>query len=889
MGMMGLWRQVRMGLRTLLHRDESDREIADEVRHYLEEAEAELIAAGASPDEARRTVRLKYGDALTAREDVRSYGWESLVESFVADMRYALRRLRGSPVFTVTALTTLALGIGATTAVFSAVSPILLEPPPFPGANRLVTLDDWNAGGTAMDATLGTFGELKARTHSFTTMAAVDRWQPSLTGSGDPERLDGERVTGDYFRVFEAQPLVGRGFTAEDDRPGAPDVVILSDALAERRFGGARKVLGRSIDLDGDPYLVVGVMAPAFDNVLAPSARIWSPLRERATGDFNTRAWGHHYRVVARLAPGATIDEARQEILKIGHTPLAAFPRPSWADLGQGLLVRSLQSSVAGGVRTALLAIVGAVLLLLAIASVNVANLLIARAAQRRREIAMRVALGAGGGRLIRQLLTESVALALMGGTLGLGVAQVGMRALVAVSPPELPRVSAIHLDVRVFLFALALTTAVGLIVGLVPAMGAARTEVTGGLQRGSRGTTAGGGRARNVLVVAEVALALVLLVGSGLLLKSVRRLTSVPPGFDASHLITMQVVEAGHAFDSETARLQFWQQSLEAVRRVRGVESAAFTSQLPLSGEIDGYGYEWQGTPSKKAGEDGSALRFTVSPSYFATMHIPLVRGRLLDEKTDRPGAPKAVVINETLARRLFRDQDPVGRLVRFGPEVGSGAWDVVVGVVGDVKSYTLAVEAPGEFYVANGQWAWADNVETLVVRTSSTATALVPSLKRVVWSVSRDVPILRVETMNEYIEASAGQRRFALMAIEVFALAALLLAAVGLYGVISESVTERMREMGVRAALGASRGSIVDMVVRRGMLLTGIGAVIGVAGAAAASEALASMLFGVSHLDPLTYAGVVAVLGAVSLLACWMPAVRAARVDPVRTLRMD
>jgi putative ABC transport system permease protein len=882
-------RALARGLRALFRPRQADADVAEELRHYLAAAAEEHARRGLGRVDAERAARLEVGSLTAAREEVRASGWEHALETLLLDVRYALRRLRKSPGFTVTAVATLALGIGAGTAVFSAVSPILLEPLPFPGAARLVTLDDWNAGHKAMDATLGTFDELAARTHAFTAMAAADRWQPSLTGTATPERLSGERVTADYFKVFEAVPLVGRGFTAADDSAGAPNVVILSAGLADRRFGGPRAIVGRTIDLDGDPYLVIGVLSPAFDNVLAPAAQLWSPLRERATADFNTREWGHHYRVVARLTPGATVESASREILAIGHAPLAAFPRAAWADLGNGLLVRSLQDSVTSSVRPALLVIAGAVLLLLAIACVNVTNLLLARGAQRRAEFAVRTALGAGRRRLVRQLLTESVALAFMGGALGLVVAQLGVAVLVAASPPGLPRAGAIRVDTRVFLFAVALTTVIGLVVGIVPAAGAVRLEVNAGLQQGSRRATAGRAGTRNVLVVAEVALALVLLVSAGLLFRSVQRLVSVAPGFDPSRVVTMQVVEAGRAFDSDTARLQFYAQALEAVRRVPGVADAAFTSQLPLSGDVDGYGFQWRGMPDLAPGGNGSALRYAVSPDYFKTMRIPLLRGRLLGSG-DRPGAPEGILVNQSFARRLFGNGDPIGQQMRFGPETeGRQKWDVVVGVVGDVKHYSLAVGAPNAFYVANGQWDWVDNAETLVVRARTDATALVPALKRAVWSVSHDVPILRVETMDGYIAASAGQRRFALMAIEVFAIAALLLAAVGLYGVISASVSERMREIGIRSALGAAPGAVVRSVVARALTLTVSGAAIGLAGAYAASRLLATMLFDTSRADPVTYAGVVGLLTAVAVVAAWAPARRAAGVDPTIALRAD
>jgi putative ABC transport system permease protein len=734
-----------------------------------------------------------------------------------------------------------------------------------------------------MPATLGTYDEVRTRAHAFEALAAADGWRPSLSGSGMPERLEGRRVTADYFRVFGAVPLTGRDFTAADDQPGAPPVVILSHALAERRFGGARAAVGRTIRLNDDPYVVTGVMPPGFSNVLAPAVEIWSPLRERSTGDLDTREWGHHYQLVGRLSPSSSIAAATRELLAIGQAPVPDFPRPSWADLSQGLLVRPLHETITRSARPALLAIVAGVALLLAIASVNVANLLLARGAQRRPEFAMRIALGAGRGRLLRQLVTESVVLAALGGALGLGLAPLGIRALVAASPLELPRADAIRLDPPVFLFAAALTSLVGLLVGLAPALGALRAG------SGARHTTARRGGLRSALVVAEVALALTLLVSAGLLFQSVRRLTAVEPGFDPSGVLTMQVVQAGRAFDTDAARLQFYDLALEAVRAVPGVEAAAFTSQLPLSGEVDGYGLQVEALADADPGDQGSALRYAVSPEYFATMGIPLVAGRLLGAD-DRPGAPPAVVINRSFARRVFGDGDPLGQRVRFGPQIGNGTWARVVGVVGDVRHYSLAVGAPDAFYVANGQWEWADNIETLVVRAApGRAAALIPSLQRAVWSVNPNVPIVRVQPMAGFVAASAGNRRFTLLAMQTLALTALLLAAVGLYGVVSGNVTERVREIGIRTALGASPGDVVGEVVRHAQALTLTGAAIGLVGAYAGSRLIGSMLFGVSPMDPATYGAGVVLLAVVALLAAWAPARRAAAVDPTIALRAE
>lgn len=885
---MSLIRQIVRGLSALVDGRDADQAVDDEVRHYLDEATAAHMARGLTREAARRAATLEIGNATFVREQVRTSGWEHVIETAASDVRYAVRQLRNAPAFTAAAVATLAIGIGASTAVFSAVSPILLEPLPFPRADRIVAIDDRNTDGTPMPATLGTYEELRARTRSFDVLAAADRWQPSLVGSGDPERLEGQSVTASYFSVFGAEPIAGRSFTTAEDRPGAPRVAILSYGFLQRRFGGDRSVVGRTITLDGNPYVVVGVMPASFANVISPRVDVWRPLAERSTGDLSSREWGHHYEIVGRLSPAASVDAATREILAIGGAPDASFLRPPWADLQNGLVVRRLQDAVTGNVRPAMYVITGAVLLLLAIAAVNVTNLLIARGRQRRPELALRAALGATRGRLARQLLTESVVLALLGGVLGLAIAQLGVRGLVAASPPGLPRVDAIRLDARVFVCALALTTIVGLLVGLLPALGVLRSEKTG-LQRGSRRVTNSGGTARSVLVVAEVALALVLLVSAGLLFRSVQRLVAVEPGFDAANVLTMQVIEPGRMFGSDAYRLQVFEQVLAAVQRVPGVASAALTSQVPLSGDVDGYGMEWQSRPTMTAGMDGSALRYAVTPGYFETMRIPLRAGRLLDAR-DRPGAPVAIVINESLARRMFGDRNPIGERVRFGPQIGSdGAWGSVVGVVGDVRHYTLAADAPDAFYVAIGQWVWMDNVLSLVVRTTGNADAFAPIIKRAVWSVNANLPIQRVATMRSFVTTSAGQRRFTLTIIEVFAIAALLLAAVGLYGVIAGGVAERIREIGIRTSLGATPVDVVRAVVGRSLLLTGGGVAIGLPGAYVSSRLLESMLFGVSRFDPFTNGLVVMLLAGVTLLASWAPSRRAVGVDPMITLRAE
>jgi putative ABC transport system permease protein len=888
------WRQLTRGFRVLTNRKASDQDVSDEVEHYLEQATDSYLASGLTREEARRAAQLELGNTTVVREQLRSSGWESFLANLFADLRFASRRLRRSPGFAATAAFTLALGIGGTTAIFSAVDPILFEPLPYPHAERVVMMSDFGVDGAPSDCTFGTYRELAVRSRSFDALAGSDIWQPALSDDAETERLDGQRVSFGYFRVLGVAPRVGRDFGESDNQFHGPKVAILSDGLVRRRFGGDPAIVGRQITLDGDQYTVIGVMPRGFENSLLPSAEIWSPMQYRSPPPFLGAEWGHHVRIVARLKPGATPDQARREIYALGRTPLSEFPRPAWADLSKGLMVHALQDDLTRAVRPALLAVLSAVLLVLVIACVNVTNLLLARGAQRRGEFAMRAALGAGRPRLMRQLLTESLLLAGVGGVLGIVIAQVGIGTLIALSPADLPRVNAIALNGSVLVFAITITTLIGLAVGLIPALSASRGDLHQGIRQDSRGSVGVSHyTTRRVLVVAEVAIALVLLVSAGLLLRSLRRLFAIAPGFAASHLLTMQVEAAGHGYDPDVARYRFFEQALEAVRGVPGVTSAAFTSQLPLSDDFEKYGYEFAAVPSdNNPNEDESAFRYAVTPDYFRTMRIPLRKGRLLDAH-DTAGALEAILISESLAKRKFPGQDPIGQRIRLGPELGEWGrnhpWDIIVGVVGDVKQASLALNQPDAFYVATGQWSWVDRVQTLVVRTAGDAAALAPSVRNAIWSVDKNQPVVRVATMDELVAKSAAERRFALVLFEAFGIVALVLAATGIYGVLSGSVTERTREIGVRAALGASPGSILSLVLRHGLALTAIGAAIGIAGALAATQAMVTLLFGVSRLDAVTYVAVIALLIGVSTVACWLPARRAARVDPATTLRAE
>lgn len=879
---MPLWRRFARGLHALGHRAAADREIDEEVAHFLEEATAAHRARGLSPEEARRAASAEVGNPLAVREEVRGYGWENAVETLLADLRYALRRLRKEPGFTAVAAVTLAVGIGATAAIFSVVRPVLFEPLPYPDADRIVTIQELGSDGGRIDGTFGMYRELAQRARSFEAIAVLKPWQPALTGADRPERLEGQRVSASWFDVLGVPPALGRGFQPSEDRLGGPNTVVLSDGLWRRRFGADPAIVGRAILLDEDPYSVVGVMPAGFENVLAPAAELWAPLQyDMSQG----RAWGHHLRTVGRLRPGVGPVRAAEELDALGRAVLAEL-RPETYGREVELAAVPLQDDVTRSVAPALLAILGAVALVLAIACVNVTHLLLARGVHRRAELSLRAALGAPRRRLVRQLLTESLVLASVGGLLGIGLAALGVPALVALSPPGLPRAGAIGVDGAVLAFGLGLTTLIGLVFGAVPALQASREAPHRALEQGSGRVTGGHRRTRSGLVVAEVALALVLLVSTGLLLRSVERLFAVAPGFDPSHRLTMQVQTSGHRFDDDGTTRRFFERALEAVREVPGVEAAALTSQLPMSGDRDLYGASFDPPPPEDPGEDHSVYRYAVSPGYFEALGIPLRRGRLLDEH-DRAGAPPVALISESLARRRLPGVEPVGQRLHVGPR------DVppytVVGVVGDVKQESLALDEAMAVYTTIEQWHFADRAMSVVARASGDATALAPAVREAIWSVDEDQPIVRIATLDELLAASAAERRFALTLFAAFALAALVLAAAGIYGVLSGSVAERTREIGVRSALGASRRAILAMVVRQGIALTGLGVVLGAAGALAASRGLAALLFGVSPLDPATYLGVTGLLAAVATAACAVPAWRATRVDPASTLRAE
>ncbi len=806
---------------------------------------------------------------------------DSPVTALMNDIRYGLRQLTRSPSFTLLSILTLALGIGATTAIFSVVNPILFRPLPYPGADRIVTVAERDKEGQDAGTGYATFIDVQKMAGSFEAVAVTSSWQPTLQERGDPERLDGQRVTQAFFSILGVRPILGRDFTPEENVRGKHRVTILSHGLWQRRFGSDAAVIGRPVTFDGIQYIVVGVMPRSFESLLAPTAQLWAPLGYELSLPWACRTC-HHLREIARLKPGVGPEAARRELDVISGRLVAEYPTEYAAP---GMLVVPLHTALTRDVRPALLALLGAVGFVLLIACANVSGLLLGRGMQREAEFAIRGALGAGRHRVVRQLLTESVLLSVLGGAAGAALAWWGVKGLAALAPPGLPRLNQIGIDSRVLAFTVALSLSCGLLFGLVPALATARPDLFAVLRPGGRHTSQRSRRlARGILVAGEVALALMLLVGAGLLLRSLERLLAVDPGFDPRSVLTMEVQTTGARYNDNGPTWDFFDRALLAISAVPGVEQAGWTSMLPLGGNFDRYGVQIEGKLLANPEEAPSADRYAVTPEYLRAMRIPLKRGRTLTRQ-DGAGAPAVVLINETFARIGWAGEDPIGKRVQLGGP--HERWRTVVGIVGDVHHTGLDEQQAPQIYLPEIQWLGADGAMVLAARTRGDPATLVPAIHAAIRSIDPSLPILRTATMEDVLAATAQPRRFALVIFQLFAVVALLLAAAGIYGVLAAGVTERTREIGIRSALGASRGGLLKLVVRQGLGLTAAGLAAGTVGALLLSRFLGGMLFGVGARDPLTFIGVVVVLLAVALVACWAPAWRATRVSPLEALR--
>ena len=836
---------------------------------------------------------MKLNDAM--REEGRSMWMLRWLEMVGQDLRFGARMLVKNPGFTAVALLTLALGIGANSAIFSVVNAALLQPLPYPNAGGLVMV--WGnferLNMTRLGASAPEFSDYQNQTKVFSEVAAYQTRTFNLISGDEPERIGGARVSSGLFKLLGTQPLLGRTLLEEEDRSGR--VAVLSERLWQRRFNSNPALVGKSIALDGESYTVVGIMPRAFQFPLSEPydterADVWVPIA------FNAEELGdrgrYAFRIIARLGPGATLEQARSEMTAIGQRLEQEYPRayrgPKGEDGGWKVTVTTLQEEVVGNARLFLLLLLGVVGLVLLIACANIANLWLARATTRRREVAIRTALGASRARLVRQFLTESVMLSVLGGATGLLLAMWGVELLVAASPRGIPRLSEAGLDVRVLGFTLGISVLTGLLFGLVPALQSSSVELSESMKESSKSATTSRAwqRLRGILIICEVAMALVLLIGAGLLIKSFRRLLDVDPGFNRENVLTMQVSLPPARYADPKEKANFYGQLLERVKALPGIEAASMTTALPLGGMNFGGPFSIEGRPLDMRGQPPHAYVRAVAPGYFRAMGITLIKGRdLSDEDTDK--SVPVVIINEAFARGFFAGGEAIGQRIKIGAPGSPRPWMLVTGVVKDVKSDGLDREATPEMYVPFSQNVSASM--TLVARTISNPAASVAAVRNEVHALDKDQPVYNIRTMEQLLTQAIAQRRLNMLMLGAFALVALLLATSGIFGVMAYTVAQRTHEIGVRMALGAQRVDILKLIFGQGMSLTLIGLGLGLAAAFGLTRVMSSLLFGVSATDPLTFLSIALLLALVALIACYIPARRAMRVDPMVALRYE
>jgi putative ABC transport system permease protein len=888
-------------LRAITGRARVEGEIDAELRDHEDRLAERLEREGLARDAARREAQRRLGDRIRLREaayDVRGGGF---VESMLQDVRYGWRTLRRNPGFTLAALLTLALGIGANSAIFSVASGVLLRPLPYPDPNRLAMvwmtnsrinlIEDWHS--------FPNYWDYRAQNTTFDDIAIFNGTSRTLSGDGDPDLIRGAHSSANLWDVLGSKPIRGRVYSQEEDRPGASRVVVISHGLWQRRFGGTDDVIGRMIQLNGVSTQVIGVMPEGFA-FPARETEFWIPT---AASDANRQARGSLWlQVIGRVKAGVSVAQAQADLERVNRGILERFP----GQKGYGVYVRNYRDQVVGNVRMAILVLAGAVGFVLLIACTNVANLLLSRSVTRERELALRAAIGAGRSRLVRQLLTESVLLGAIGGILGLGLAWLGVRALVGAAPPDLPRLDAIALDGRVLGFTLLLSLVTGLLFGLVPAIQLARANPSETLKDAARGSTGLGRTLRRALVALEMAAAVVLLVGAGLMLRSFDQLQRVDLGFRPDHLLTARVGLWGERYRPAQTRVDYFAQLMERLKTQPGVTGAAGVGTVFLSATPNSTNFSIEGRGDFPLEQQVEVPVDSVTPDYFQVMNIPLVKGRFFDSRDRRdylppapptpPGAPApppvqqppfdaVVIINETMARMFWTNEDPIGKRIKYGQTDSGGPWMTIVGVVGDTRRTGYDAAVRPETYLPHAQSP--DSGLTMVVRTQGDPAAFLPTLRSVVRGIDPVIAVQGGRPIESVLVEMTAQRRLNTLLLTVFGLAAALLAAVGIYGVIAYSVEQRTRELSVRMALGASARRILSLVLREGLVTSAIGLVVGLGFAFALSRWMKSLLYGVTPGDPITFAGIAGVAALVAILATLVPALRAIRVDPVQALR--
>ncbi|HVG31967.1 MAG TPA: ABC transporter permease [Pyrinomonadaceae bacterium] len=809
--------------------------------------------------------------------------------TFFQDLRYGFRMLVKRPGFTVIAVLALALGIGANTAIFSVVNAVLLRPLPYKDPQRIVAVWETNPQlGAEMrnrnEVAMGNFLDWRAQNQTFERMGALFYSNANLTGTGEPERLQSVVVTTDLFEVLGVQPALGRSFRPEEENVASPRVVVLSHGLWQRRFGSDPAVVGRNLTINGNQVTIVGVMPQGFQLQFPTSMQVemWMPMRIDTATQADRNA--HYLYVLARLKEGVSLEQSQAAMTSIAGQLQQQFPETN-AD--KGAHVVSLHKQLVGNVQPYLYVLFAAVGFVLLIACANVANLLLARVAARHKEVAIRIALGASRWRLIRQLLTESILLAAAGGVLGLLLAYWGIDLLVALTPGDVPRLNEIGLHAPVFAWTLLVSILTGVLFGLAPALQASKPDLNESLKESGR-TSAGleRSRLRSTLVVSEVALALVLLVCAGLMIKSFMRLQQVSPGFESKNLLTMNISLPRQKYPDAQKANGFYNQLFERVRAVPGVESVGGVDPLPLSGSNGTTSFVVEGGPMLALADRPEVGERSVTPAYFQTMRIPVLKGRAFTEQ-DRENTPRVMIVNEALARRYWPNEEVLGKRLGFEDDASKQTWWEIVGVVGNVKHERLDMEAKPEIFFPYEQSP--RNFMSLVVRTTSDPSMMITGVRDQVLAIDKDQPVFDIKTMDQRLSKAVAQSRFIMLLLGLFSALALILAAVGIYGVMAYVVSQRTHEIGIRMALGAQSRDVLRMVVRQGMTLTFIGVAIGLVAAFALTRLMSSLLYGVTATDPLTFITVALVLSIVALLAIFIPARRATRVDPMEALRYE
>jgi predicted permease len=865
------------------------KDLDQDIRDHITIETQEGIERGMSPDAARTWALRKFGNVTRVKEETREVWSFTWFEQFWADVCFGIRALWKHPGFAIVAVLTLALGIGANTAIFSVVEGVILAPLPYPQPDRLVLVQESRPNLAHLDISYPDFQDWRRSVRSFQQMAALTWRDYDLTGPGASAHLDGMEITSGFFSTLGVKLALGRELSPSEDLPHGAPAAVISDRLWRDRFAASSQALGKSIVLDGAVFTVVGVLPPGFR--FLTDADIYTSLAQGTPMIYNDRTI-HGFAAIARLKPDVKIAQAQSELNAVQENLDRLYPA---ADQNLGTLVLPLKEALVFEVNGMLLLILGAVSIVLLIACTNVANLLLARSAARTREFAIRSALGASRARMVRQLLTESVLLALSGGVLGLGLAKLAVSVVVALAPASLPRVDNIAVNLPVLLFAFGISLVVGILFGLAPALDSSNVDVQVSLKAGERGSTRAHPRTQSILVIVQMALTLVLLMGSGLLLRTILQLWKVNPGFDRQHVITFKVGLSPSLTKTVSSTRTAYRQLLDRIREIPGVQAADFTNVVPLS-EHDNGGPFWVGAQQSTSMQDAPhALYFETGPEYLQVMHIPLLQGRFFTP-ADNSASEPVVVIDSVLAHTYFPHKDPMGQLIT----VAHWRTARVIGVVGHVKHWGLSDSGaynPSQIYISfyqlSDEWIPAFARElSVAVRTPLDVATIMPAIKNTIYGTGKDQPIYSIQTMEQIASDSMASQRLLMNLLGAFAVLALVLASVGIYGVLSYSVSQRIREIGIRMALGAKRRDVLKVIIRQGLQLSVAGVVIGAGVAlllARLISAFSRLLYGVRANDPLTFIAVSVVLVGVSVLACYLPARRAARVDPMVALRCE